>query len=263
MKRNHFKFACVVLAFVVVALCPTMVYAVQEEYTTHHVHSENCVYSCEQDHLISETSTSFVSSRTHIDHPGSENCIYSCDYAMNHYTGAGTGNQSASMSAAESIAKLQENPSDEALCELVSSWYNIPFDTTDLEEMGALARSLPRPTAEEVDRILADYYAELERSGYMVEDSENSTMATNEQPSAAFFCEHHFITLPCENDHCGGSGCSVWCIRVFTCEHCHVSYTSSIQETNHVWSEGWCGQACRTCGLVDLFHQPGGCWYCK
>jgi len=61
---------------VMVVLSPIMfVNAKSDE----HVHSENCIYSCELDKIdtaIFESKSQNVS--THVDHPGSENCIYGC-----------------------------------------------------------------------------------------------------------------------------------------------------------------------------------------
>ena len=68
----------------------------------------------------------------------------------------------------------------------------------------------------------------------------------------------------------GGSGydyCkSLIVIETWNCLSCNMnpeSRTGEITTIPHDWSVGWCGQTCNECGIVEMFHEEGGCWYCS
>lgn len=68
----------------------------------------------------------------------------------------------------------------------------------------------------------------------------------------------------------GGNGyeyCkSIIVVETWNCATCFNNPESVILDPEpipHDWSVGWCGQTCMECGIVEMFHEEGGCWYCS
>jgi len=76
-------------------------------------------------------------------------------------------------------------------------------------------------------------------------------------------CNHVFYSGGCVGSHASAGTCRVHCLQTVKCSFCPESYPFLTQHDSHNWSVGWCGQTCKTCGLIQLFHPPGGCFYCK
>ena len=75
-------------------------------------------------------------------------------------------------------------------------------------------------------------------------------------------CNHIFDTKVCTQHFIIGP-CYVLCYARITCGICGESYMQIDQHDNHSWSTGWCGRTCTACGRVEIFHPPGGCWFCS
>ena len=60
-------------------------------------------------------------------------------------------------------------------------------------------------------------------------------------------------------------GCITYHYNALVCTKCAVPIMMALQGSSgsHSWSVGWCGQTCTSCGKVEMFHLPSGCWYCK
>ena len=77
---------------------------------------------------------------------------------------------------------------------------------------------------------------------------------------------HVLVVFPCTGNHGSpGNNCMRYCNRVIVCQYspCTWSDIVSVSEEAHSWSVGWCGQTCTVCKKIELFHLPGGCWYCS
>ena len=75
-------------------------------------------------------------------------------------------------------------------------------------------------------------------------------------------CTHYFFG-DCVNDHDMLSDCYAFCRQTVKCAFCSESYPYATFHETHSWSSGWCGKTCRNCGIIQLSHPPGGCWYCS
>lgn len=79
----------------------------------------------------------------------------------------------------------------------------------------------------------------------------------------------HALVTRTETIETGGFGydyCNSYTVYEIThCLECGYSKMTEGTKTTvpHDWSVGWCGQTCKTCNIVEMFHEDGGCWYCS
>ena len=229
--------------------------------------------------IMTSCVTVFASSpeeqHSHIDHEGSENCIYSCEHPINNYSYVSGVDVWSEEDAEDFVSECQEVSSNAEMAELISKYYEIPVSETDVEELLKLAKKVQNKTSnrEFVKRFnevssddeMVDFLAEF--TGISADkidlDEIKRGISQHTARTAAANCTHYNITGSCQGDHYNQDGCTVLCIRFQVCYYCGDEATTAIPETVHSWSEGWCGRTCTVCGTIEMFHEPGGCWYCS
>ncbi len=164
----------------------------------------------------------------HAAHPGDEICKYCCEY----WESFDEENEKvwSEETAKAFIDAFSACETDEEAALVISDFFDIPLEDINME----------------------DFYSGDKRPG----------------STKDYYCPPHtdYIAGSCMGDHFNLSGCTVWCRRLAVCGLCRKKSTQiivSYPEECHDWSVGWCGQTCKRCGKIELFHAPGGCWYCS
>ena len=219
---------------IMVVLSPFMFVNAQSD---EHIHSENCIYSCELDKIdtvIFESKSQNVS--THVDHPGSENCIYSC--ILENIDGTISDFHIEDIDERNSEIELI---TEKDVKNFIDEYTGIA--TISLKESKENLAEMLEITVEELETILASTSLSCLLAG------------------------HDYRIYSCTGNHYGSpnSYCSVLCARITTCNRsdCTWSGTMDVPETAHSWSTGWCAKTCTNCGTREPLHSPGGCWYCS
>ena len=267
MKTKLKKAACLFLSTIFVALLPVSTHAAE---STSHIHSENCVYSCELD-VIEATGSHNTSTHGHTNHADDDNCRYSCVSATDS-----RDDIAAARAKNQAFFEAYRNVSSDAELEiLIADYFGIDRSEFDLVGLRNAAEAVH---ASYIDETFVKEYSEISSREDMIgfiakyanvssSDAElimNKSAAEFNGSLDQLFCNHSYLAGSCEGDHYGRNNCMVWCIRTAACMHrCGAVTEVTIHETDHNWSVGWCGQTCKDCGLVEMFHESGGCWYCK
>ncbi|GHV14081.1 hypothetical protein FACS1894219_09700 [Clostridia bacterium] len=153
----------------------------------------------------------------------------------------------------EVLAEYDNITTDDEMRSFIAKYSGIPVEDVDLESM--------RNSAEQSQNVINEYSDVLFPA---LENSETETIGDVDESIVSLFCDHYLLLLPCQGKHSSASNCNVFCERIVICilSGCGYKTTIGVTEVSHTWSVGWCGQTCRKCSRIELFHAPGGCSHC-
>lgn len=269
MKNKFKKAACFFLSIVTTVFLSTSIYATD---STLHTHSKECIYHCELDTIAPVNS--FVPPHEHTDHADSENCKYSCSLPENNYSSS--HNEKTADEVQSFLNAFQTASSDEELNAIIAEHYGLSVSDVDIVEMRDLATSVKidyiddkfveefanASSEEELVKLITDYAdVSIEEAQVLYAEIPNAELNGFWDQ---LFCDHTYLAASCQGAHGEVVNCEVWCTRTAVCMfNCGSVTEVMVREPAHDWSVGWCGQTCKTCGLLEIFHEDGGCWYCS
>ncbi len=271
MKKKFLRTQCVILALSLTFMSSVPSYASQQ--TDEHIHGEECIYSCVEDNIdISDFSEKNIAYE-HIDHEGSEDCRYGCVHDFNTYTSS----ESSVWTKEEEqsfLTEFQNATSDEEINEIISKYYDIPLEDVDFTEMKAQSEAFAKTMDQDVtfDEFIYENYGATDADVFLYEnfgitsEENDNTSAKIAATDSCYSGNHTYLEGKCVQNHYrpSSNSCMVWCTRSAVCKYCKVaSVTIEVRETVHTWSVGWCGQTCTVCGLIEMLHEEGGCYYCS
>jgi len=174
-------------------------------------------------------------------------CLYSCEHSINIISGSYGEPTIYEEDWQYFLDKYMEISSEEEIIILISKLYGIPVEDFDFDfDFICSCNSVTEPLNEDDLKFFRE---------------EGGCIAS---PNG----EHDLLVAPCSGNHGSpNSNCMRFCTRSQVCLYyihgCNFNNPTNVYETAHTWSVGWCGQTCKICGLIQLFHAPGGCWYCS
>lgn len=249
-----------------------------------HPESESCVYGCE--HSFNTYCSPYNSERVWTDEEAEsflrEYDACSSDEDMVNLISKYYGIPAASIDLDElrSFAKYTETDiitrdflndymaasSDEEMAAILSEFSGRSISVSLLQELLADAERDESEVTFSSDEELKNLIAE--RYGISPSEVDLDALRADAELNGDWeqlLCQHSYLLGSCQGDHIStGTACEFSCKRQAACMYrCGSKFEIVLIETVHTWSEGWCGRTCRICGLIELFHEPGGCWFCS